>query len=229
MENEKKNNGTLVGILIGLVIALIIGVCLFATGTIGFKTNTTVDNEQSSGNNQSTTTDNQQNNEDYDAEAIAKEKMPTVLSFIKQESGVYTYCGNKGSSDITKGNYYYSISKSYKTLNELKNQLNSVMTKEIYNKYFLNDNDKYIEQDGNLYCAYLGADGLVIHFSSEDSINKLDNLTYSISNKTTNSFDATLSFTYSSEIEGVTNKEYKYTSSFIKENDTWLVNSFEEK
>ena len=50
---EKKNNsGMLVGILIGLVIALLIGVCLFATGTIGFKT-TTTDNGQGSENNKS--------------------------------------------------------------------------------------------------------------------------------------------------------------------------------
>lgn len=51
---EKKSNGTLVGILIGLVIALLVGVCLFATGTIGFKTNINNDNVQSNGNNQIT-------------------------------------------------------------------------------------------------------------------------------------------------------------------------------
>ena len=51
MENEKKNNGTLVGILIGLVIALIIGGCLLATGMISFKTNTTTDNGQSAAGN----------------------------------------------------------------------------------------------------------------------------------------------------------------------------------
>ena len=57
MENQKKSNGTLVGILIGLVIALIIGGCLLATGMISFKTNTTSDNEQSSKNNQTTESD----------------------------------------------------------------------------------------------------------------------------------------------------------------------------
>ena len=45
---EKKNNsGLLVGIIIGLVIALVIGGCLFATGNISFKTNTT-NNKQTS-------------------------------------------------------------------------------------------------------------------------------------------------------------------------------------
>ena len=51
MGNEKKNNGTLVGILIGLVIALLVGVCLFVTGTISFKTRTTIDNGQTNNNN----------------------------------------------------------------------------------------------------------------------------------------------------------------------------------
>lgn len=58
MENEKKSSGTLVGILIGLVIALIIGGCLFATGTISFKANTTTDNGQNNNNSQ---TDNNEN------------------------------------------------------------------------------------------------------------------------------------------------------------------------
>lgn len=44
MGNEKKNNGILVGILIGIIIMLSVGVCLFATGNIEFKTNTTSDN-----------------------------------------------------------------------------------------------------------------------------------------------------------------------------------------
>lgn len=58
---EKKNNGTLVGILIGLVIALLIGGCLFAMGTIGFKTNTNTNDGQTSENNQ---TDISNNNAD---------------------------------------------------------------------------------------------------------------------------------------------------------------------
>ena len=52
MENEKKNNGTLVGILIGIVLTLLVVGGLFATGTIGFKTSTTSDNDQTSENNQ---------------------------------------------------------------------------------------------------------------------------------------------------------------------------------
>ncbi len=60
MENEKKSNGTLVGVLIGLVIALLVVGGLFATGTIGFKTTTTNNNEQASDNNQTTSTETNQ-------------------------------------------------------------------------------------------------------------------------------------------------------------------------
>ena len=58
MENEKKNNETLVGILIGIIIMLLVFVGLFAIGTIGFKTNTTTDNGQISKNNQTGTNEN---------------------------------------------------------------------------------------------------------------------------------------------------------------------------
>ena len=54
---EKKSNGLLVGIIIGIAIALIIGGCLFVTGTISFKTNTTVDDGKNSENNQTTESD----------------------------------------------------------------------------------------------------------------------------------------------------------------------------
>ena len=229
---EKKNNsGMLVGILIGIIITLLVVGGLFATGTIGFKTSTTTDNGQTSENNQ-TDNSNITSSDDYDAESIAKEKMPTVLSLAHQMEGQYTlyaYCGTRDRSDLTKGNFYYSISKKYKMLSELKEYLNTIMTKEIYDKYFLNDSDKYIEQDGKLYCAYAPTDGLVTRFMSEDSINNLDNLKYTVSNKTSSSFDAILSFTYSSEIEGVTNKEYKYTASFVKDNNNWLINFFEQQ
>lgn len=49
---EKKNNGILVGILIGIIIMILVFIGLFATGTIGFKTSTTTDNEQTSENSE---------------------------------------------------------------------------------------------------------------------------------------------------------------------------------
>ena len=40
MENNKKSNGTLIGILIGIIIMLLVGVALYTTGNINFKEST---------------------------------------------------------------------------------------------------------------------------------------------------------------------------------------------
>ncbi len=90
MENKKKNNGTLVGILIGLVIALIIGGCLLATGTMGFKTNKDINNEQSNKNNQTETTDSTTSNNTmqetttkyfYDVKDLKVKALPEYQAF----------------------------------------------------------------------------------------------------------------------------------------------------
>ena len=49
MEN-KKNNGTLVGIVIGVILTLLVVGCLFATGTFGLNTTKTINNEKKSEN-----------------------------------------------------------------------------------------------------------------------------------------------------------------------------------
>lgn len=55
---QKKNNGTLIGILIGIILSLLVVFCLFATGYINFKSNpasketTTANVEQTVDNNQ---------------------------------------------------------------------------------------------------------------------------------------------------------------------------------
>ena len=93
MKNEKKSNGTLVGILIGLLIALIIGGCLFATGTISFKTSTTSDNEQTN-DNQSTTLSENSNNLDESLSINVNELTKISKSdynFLKQEDVTFDY------------------------------------------------------------------------------------------------------------------------------------------
>ena len=56
MEN-KKNNGTLIGILIGIVLTLLVVGCLFVTGIIEVKTTTTSGDGETSENNQATSTE----------------------------------------------------------------------------------------------------------------------------------------------------------------------------
>lgn len=214
MEKE-KNYKRVIAILFATAVLLTALCLLFATVTISLKGSAT----------QGPVENNTNNNETYDALAIAKEKMPVVLSFIKQTDGVYTYCGKSVNSDMTKDNLLYLKSTQFKSLEELKNYLTSVMTKEMFNMYFLTGENKYVEKDGLLYCSYVPADGLATHYMSEDSINKLDNLSYNILNKTDNSFEASLTFTYSSAIEEVTNELHTFNASFVKENNIWLVNS----
>ena len=119
---EKKNNGILVGILIGIIITSLVIICLFATGTIELKNNSTKDNKQTSTINDETgVNNNSSSNENYDAVAIAKTKIPTILSLVNQSKGAYTYCGDvESSNDISNNTYTYYVSTKFKTLSELK-------------------------------------------------------------------------------------------------------------
>ena len=137
MENEKKNNGTLVDILIGIIIMLLVVGGLFATGTIGFKTNTTNDNEQMDENNQADNGD-VTSSEDYDAESIAKEKMPVAISLANQKHNAMTYCGGFKQDDmifIDNAKITMDASSKFKTLDELKNHLKENISEELINKY----------------------------------------------------------------------------------------------
>ena len=95
MEKEKNNKGLI--ILLSILVVLLAALCvLFATGIISFNGND-VNNDNSNKNRQ-----NGEINNTYDALAIAKEKIPVVLSFINQSNGAYTYCGEAVTSDMTK-------------------------------------------------------------------------------------------------------------------------------
>ena len=94
---EKKNSsGLLVGILLGLVIALIIGGCLFATGNISFKTNTTTDKEQLESKNKDVSS--------YIGEYIYKEEdsIPYTAIIDLMDNGTFY-----ARETATSGVYYY--------------------------------------------------------------------------------------------------------------------------
>ena len=220
---EKKNNGILVGILIGIIITSLVIICLFATGTIELKNNSTKDNKQTSTINDETgVNNNSSSNENYDAVAIAKTKIPTILSLVNQSKGAYTYCGDvESSNDISNNTYTYYVSTKFKTLSELKKYLDTISTTTIYNKYLKNDSTSYVEQNGKLYCAWMASGKSFAVFSTEKGINELNNLNYEVTDKKDNSFNVKVSFTIESS-------SYEYNVSFAKENDIWLINSLEE-
>ena len=105
---EKKNNGTLVGILIGLVIALIIGVCLFATGTIVFKTNTPADNEQANEDNVSSIIGY------YRTEYEVAQNQFTIIEFeLKSDKTVNYIIGSSHNTDNTDAEAVIKYSGTY--------------------------------------------------------------------------------------------------------------------
>lgn len=150
---EKKNNsGVLVGLLIGIIIMLVIGIALFATGTIGFKTNTTGDNGQISENDQ--TDDNKETKEMTKEEAT--NILKTAANKIGKVSNGYPYCGDNmvyDEGDVILGEQNISThtaSKDYKSLNELKGDLKNYMSDELINKYIVDS--EYLDKDQKLYC-----------------------------------------------------------------------------
>ena len=119
MKNEKKNNsGMLVGILIGLVIAIIIVGGLFATGTIGFKTNKIADNRQGSDNQNDIDIQNNLVGEYYyisDDEV----KHERVLDLMKD--GTFYYFTGATCFNIGSGKYEQSGNKLILNFNFIAN------------------------------------------------------------------------------------------------------------
>ncbi len=106
---EKKNKSELlVGILIGLVIALIIGVCLFATGTIGFKTNTPADNEPANEDNVSSIIGY------YRTEYEVAQNQFTIIEFeLKSDKTVNYIIGSSHNTNNTDAEAIIKYSGTY--------------------------------------------------------------------------------------------------------------------
>ena len=127
MENEKKSNGTLVGILIGIVITLLVVGGLFVTGTIGFKKNTNVDNNQVGEN----TTEESNNNSytykqlnglyNYDVPTSEVDEAAGIFGgsykLYLYDNGTYVYSSPSGARYGQIGNYI--IENDSITLNSL--------------------------------------------------------------------------------------------------------------
>ena len=233
---EKKNNsGILVGILIGIVITLLVVGGLFATGTIGFKTNTNADNEKTTENNETT-------------KKMTEEEATTTVKNIFTNSTVQylvdyiavTYCKTEGTSISEKElgldyqwNGYYKCT-DFNSYEQLTNYFKQYVTEDYFNSLLLKENYlkqkntlangtevyNYYEKDGNLYAVSTGKGGNL----SKD--NFLDNETvYKIDSFDDNKITATItakwedpSGTKYSELEKMT---------IINEDGNWKVSSYE--
>lgn len=233
---EKKNNsGMLVGILIGIIIMLLVVGGLFVTGTIGFKTNANTDNGQTSENNQPDNSDIT-SSEEYDAESIAKEKMPVAISLANQDKIASTYCGSFKDDDVitvdTDVEYVKVImdaSSMFNTLEELKEHLRKNVSEELITKYFKTSDNRYLEKDGKLYCqlAHKGIEWIITH--KEDKINDVNDMKYTISNKQSDSFNVNIEAKYG--LMGSEERDQLITinATIAKTNSNWLVTKYEQK
>ena len=232
---EKKNkSGLLVGILIGIIIMLLVVIALFATGTIGFKANTTTNNIEKSNEVEDTNINsNEEETKELTDEAannILKERAEKVFKYVHSMGA---YCGETEPSypDNTQNydkekfivdGYIVYFKSSFKNKDELYNYMRKFMNDEVIKKYSKEGKytvETYKEQNGSLFCLNSNKDCGTM-YDSEKS-------TFTIINKTDNLINATVEMrTYSC---GDYEKYLTTTIELLKENDNWVVTKYEEQ
>lgn len=226
MEKNKSNKGVII-LLVVIIVILSVLCVLFATQTITLNTKLANDNKQTSEeiNDEKTPVINQINYEE-----IAKEKVPTIISFANQQRGFYKYCGDFADSNnvITKEILSYYLSTKFSTLTELKNYLNNRISVELFNKYFLGEN-YYVEQDNKLYCQVDAKGTEFIELKNESSINSFgEGGKYTISNQNENTFDVTFEANYTAMGDDIANDVFIAKATFTKINDNWIITKYED-
>lgn len=215
-----------------MIIIIILGglVVLFATNKINFNSN--VIDENTTQENGDTTKDELEDNENIiltESEAITALKTvynEAVRHIFNQE---VAYCGEtEGILDLNGFLYYKST--SFDSFAELESYLKKYMTNKLlstsnYNKVTtLNgvEVNSYYEKDGNLYCNTWNKGGNVSlsYYQESESI-------FEITNIEDNSFTATINAVYYDVAkENKTTKKMNVV--LVKNNDIWLMDSYEE-
>lgn len=229
MESQNNNKGIIV-LLVVIIVILAVLCVLFATRTISLKSNTTENNQQTNTNDSQQTNDN-----DYEAEAIAKEKMPVAISLANQEHKAITYCGGFKDNDMivvdTDVDYVkitMDASSKFNNLNDLKKHLKENISEELINKYFKTKENSYLEKDGKLYCQSSHKDIEWISVGNEDRINIDNPIEYTISDKKDNSFNVKVEAKYGLLGSYERNQTVTINSTITKINDNWLVTKYEQ-
>ena len=146
MKNDKSKN-VIIALLVVIIIILGGLVVLFATDTISFSSSEIDIN----GSNQNIVENVEQNN--YDAELIAKEKMPVAISFINQKRMSSVYCGAFEDDDSIimdtddeSVKFIMYASKKFDTFEQLKDHLKKNLSEELINKYLNSGQNSYLER-----------------------------------------------------------------------------------
>lgn len=226
MEQEKNNNKGVIVLLVVIIVILALLCILFATGTISLKSNSVDNNQNSNG-----ITDNNNLITNNEAESILKNLYNDAVRHIYNE-GV-SYCGTYATGDnvtLSLNGFSYTKSATFNSFAELENYLKGYMTESLlassnYNKSTTFEGttiNSYYEKDGSLYCNGWNKGG---NMSLANYL--VNESTFTASNITENSFDGVINAVYSDfDNNNKTTKSIKV--SVVKENNSWLLNTYEE-
>ncbi len=230
MENKKNNGGILVGILIGVVVMLLVFIGLFMTNTISFTSKSDNNSNMSSGNE---IQDNKNNNlTESEAINIVKNLYNDAVRHIFNE-GV-SYCGKYATGDnvtLSLNGFSYSKSATFNSFEEIENYLKGYMTESLlastrFNQSVTNNGvtiSSYYEKDGSLYCNGWNKGG-----NMELTNYLVNESTFTVTNITKNSFDGTINAVYN-DVNNVNKTTKIIKVSVIRENNKWLLNTYEEQ
>ena len=227
---EEKNKSGVIALLVVIIVILLTLVVLLATGTISFKNNTNNDSNQNSSN----ITENAANDTmtSSEAENILKDLYNDAVRHIYNE-GV-SYCGTYATGEnvtLSLNGFPYTKSATFNSFIELENYLKQYMTESLlassnYNRSTTFEGTtitSYYEKDGSLYCNGWNKGGNV------NLANYLvDESTFTATNITENSFDGTIKAVYN-DINNSNKTTKTIKVSVVKQNDKWLLNTYEEQ
>lgn len=226
-KKRKSNVGTIIMIIVIVLLSLF--VYLLATKRIDFnnKNDDLVEDNTNIDNNKNNNDKNDKTISKEEAITISKEKMPVMISLANQKRGLYGYCGefDEDADFLTIGNDTYDLSSEFKSVSEVKKNLEENISSELINEYF--DNNKYQEKDGKLYCmvAHKGVD--LAYLRNENMINN-DNTKYDVLNLGNDSFDVEVVISYYSVGDNTPSNLLTISSKIEKIDGKYVVTKYSD-
>lgn len=226
-KKRKSNVGTIIMIIVIVLLSLF--VYLLTTKKIDFnnKNDDLVEDNTNIDNNKNNNDKNDKTISKEEAITISKEKMPVMISLANQKRGLYGYCGefDEDADFLTIGNDTYDLSSEFKSVSEVKKNLEENISSELINEYF--DNNKYQEKDGKLYCmvAHKGVD--LAYLRNENMINN-DNTKYDVLNLGNDSFDVEVVISYYSVGDNTPSNLLTISSRIEKIDGKYIVTKYSD-
>lgn len=217
---ENKNSKVLIIILT----ILVIGLSSFIVYDKVLNKSNIQEQDKNNTTNNNLIIDNHKS-EHVELEENVKKEITELFKFVYDyyDTG-NAYCGGYDNNDriekkenLSKA-IYYTASSKYTHYDDMIKHLKTYMTERvIYGQHYMGkDNGSYVEKDGKLYCANFGKGG---------NIYQLTNTTITYSEPHTDVIYTQI------EIElNYDGKVYEYYDvTFSKENNNWIISSFERK